>query len=192
MAVENLAHALNNLAAFYEGFTHLRINNQIYIALTITGFYVLQAVPFFGQRTQRLRQHFYGSSLNRQLAHMGAESSAGNANGVTDVHELNQRIVFFTDNILTYIYLDTAGLVLHIHEAGLAMAADSHNTASHSYFSFFFGQLIELSSDVCCTMSEQEAMAEGLPAVLLNLMHLVDAYLHLLVDFSISERSSVF
>ena len=47
---------------------------------------------------------------------MGTESSTGNAYGIADIHQLNQRIVFFADNVLTYIYLNTAGLILHIHE----------------------------------------------------------------------------
>ena len=192
MAVENLAYTSDNLAAFYKGITYFRINNQVNIALTVTGFNVLQSMPFFRQRTQGFGQHFYGICFNRQLAHMGAESSTGNTYSITDIHQLNQRIVFFADNVFTYIYLDTAGLILHIHEAGFAVAADSHNTASHFYFSFFFGQLIELRSNICCTMGVQEAIAERFPAMLLNFMHLVNADLHLLVDFVFGKHCSFF
>ena len=192
MAVENLAYASDNLTAFYKGITHFRINNQVNIALTVTGFNVLQTVPFFRQRTQGFRQHFYGICFNRQLAHMGTESSTGNTYSITDIHQLNQRIVFFADNVFTYIYLDTAGLILHIHEAGFAVAADSHNTACHFNFGFFFGQLIELRSDICRAMSVQEAITERFPAVLLNFMHLVNADLHLLVDFVFGKHCSFF
>ena len=64
---------------------NFRIGDQIQIALPVARLHVFQAVPFFGQRQQDLGEEEQFFDMNTQLAGLGAEQIAGNADDVADI-----------------------------------------------------------------------------------------------------------
>ena len=123
---------------------------------------------------------------------MSAEGNTSNTDGITNIHHLHQGIIFLAQNILAHIQLHASGFILHIHEAGLAMATNSHHTTSHLYFCFCFSQSIKLVLHVGTTMSPLKSVAKGAPAVLFDFMHFINAVLHLLINLHICERCFFF
>ena len=135
-AIQNLANAFNDLAAQNKSAADFRINDQVNITLTITHFYIFQAMPFFRQRPQRFGKQFQSNRFNRQFAHVRTENCSGYTDNIADIHQFDQGIVFFAQGILTYIKLNTACFIHQIDKAGFAMTADSHNAAGQTDNSF--------------------------------------------------------
>ena len=67
------------------------------------------------------------------------------------------------------------------------MATNSHYTTSQLYFCFSFSEGFKLLLYIGTAMSPLKAMTKGTPAVLFNLMHFINAILHLFVDFYLSK-----
>ena len=68
------------------------------------------------------------------------------------------------------------------------MAADSHNTACHAYNGFIGSKFFKILIDITGIIGNFKFMAERFPAVFFDLVHFVNAHLHLFVKFFFAYR----
>src|SRR5207253_625933 len=83
--LEKLAHRLNDSRALDEDVARDGIGDEIEVTLSIFLFGIDQAVEFFGQWPQRLRQQSDRVAFHRQLAGFRLEQRAGRADDVAQV-----------------------------------------------------------------------------------------------------------
>ncbi len=108
---------------FEEDFLDAGIDDQIDVALPVPGLDVPQAVPFFGQGTQGLRQQL------ELVRHDGGLAGPGGEDGAFDAQEvpyLDHLVVDFihvrADAVEADVDLDPAGAVEQVGKARFAMA----------------------------------------------------------------------
>ena len=87
---EEGADALDDARAHDEHLAHLRIGDQIEVALPVARLDVGQSVPLLRQRTQGFPEQADLLHLDGQLVGLGAERAAADAGEVADVHQLEE------------------------------------------------------------------------------------------------------
>ncbi len=117
--IEPLADGTDDARALDEDLARFRRDDQVDIPLAIALFHIRQSVPLVRQRTQRLGQQAQGLGLDRQFPGAGPGQTALDADDVADVPAL-EGVVSLAQRIGLQEQLDAAGLVLDLHEAGLA------------------------------------------------------------------------
>ena len=133
LAVQIAADLAEDAAALDKGLAHLRIDDQIHIALTVAGIGIPQAVEFFRQRQQRLGKQPNMGGMHRDLALLGAEHRPLDAQDITDIPLFEIGVVLFADVVPADIYLQAAGGILQIQKAGLAHHAAAHHAAGDTH-----------------------------------------------------------
>ena len=124
--VADLAHDGGTLL---KRVAHTRIYDQVNVALTIAHIGILQAVPLFGQRIEVLGEQGQLGDSDRDLALLGAENLALDADDVADVELLVALVYVLTDVVALDIELKTAVAVGHVREGCLAHDALRHHAA---------------------------------------------------------------
>ena len=119
----------DDLAALAKHLSHIRVHNQVKIALAIAGFHVGQAMPFFRQRQQRLGQKLNRLGAQRKFICLGAERTPFNANDVTKIELAKKLKALFTDEVFSNINLKTTGAILNLNKRGFAKITLRHNPA---------------------------------------------------------------
>lgn len=102
------AECLNNSAPRFKHFSHVRIDDQIEVALPIADFHVLQPIPLVWQRPQRLGHHQEVIYLDADLAAAGTENAAINSDDVADVQLAELFILGFSNLIHPDVQLNSA------------------------------------------------------------------------------------
>ena len=115
--------------ALVEDVAHIVVDDQVEVALAIPGFGVGQAVEFFGQRTQALRQQLDCADAQRQLARFGDEESALGPDDVADVEFFEPRVFVGADGVARDKELNRPGGVLDDGKRAFAHVADCHDPA---------------------------------------------------------------
>ena len=92
--VQDATHCSNHLSALVEGFLHVGIDNQVYIATTVAQFRIFKGVKHLTILLLRTRERFQTLSQKGQFAHVhrdfscfGAEHIAFHPNEVTQIEE---------------------------------------------------------------------------------------------------------
>ena len=124
----------------------LRIDDQVEVALAVADLGVGEGVERLavlllddGQRTDRLREHGEALAVYRQLAAVGAEGEAFDADEVADVEQfledrvVERRIPFGADVVAADVDLDAARVVLQFEERGAAHDAARHDAAGDAH-----------------------------------------------------------
>ena len=132
LLVEVVAQGLDDLAADYEGVAHLGVDDQVEVALTVAGLDVFEAMPFLRQRPERFCEDLEAGGLDADLAFIGAEDFALDADEVADVQQAEFLVSGFAEHILAQVKLDAPGHVHQMGEAGLTVAADGHDPPGDS------------------------------------------------------------
>ena len=120
---------LDELAAHLKGAADAGVHNQVNIALTVAGLAVGQAVELLRQGQQALGEQRQLGHANGNLAHLGAENLALDADNVADVQLLEGGIGLIAQQIALDENLDVTLLVAQMGKAGLAHDALGHHTA---------------------------------------------------------------
>ena len=120
---------MHDPGALAKGVPHRLVDDQIHIALTVTGFDVFETVVFFRKRPEVLGEQHH--LLDQQGEFVGARTKQRPAhpNDVADIQFLGQRIAVLTDLVLLQIDLELSTSIQEMHENGLAEGADGHDTA---------------------------------------------------------------
>ena len=142
LRIEELTHRRDDPGALDEDLLDLRIDDQVEVALAVADFGVGEGVERLavlllddGQRADRLRQNRKVFAVDRQLARIGAEGEAFDADDVADVEQLledrivERRISFGADVVAADVDLDAARVVLQLEERGAAHDTARHDTA---------------------------------------------------------------
>ncbi len=116
-------------AALAEDLADLGVDNQVEIALAIAGFDVGQAVPLLRQRQQRLGQQLQRFGPQGELAGLGPEGYADDADNVADVELTVESEGCFAELFLGDVYLAATAAVLQLQEGRLAEVAAGHDPA---------------------------------------------------------------
>ena len=123
------ADRLDDLRAALEGLARVVVGDEVEVALAVFLFLVGEAVEFFRQRTQRLRQQADRFGLDGQLALVGLEQGAGDADEIAQVPVLEGVVRFGAGDIVRHVDLDAPAHVLQGGEAGLAHHPLQHHAA---------------------------------------------------------------
>ena len=139
--IEVLAHGGDDLRTLDEGVLHLRIDNEVDIALTVAHFgigesVVHHSVDFLhdGKHAQRLAEQGKFLGMDAELAGLGDEGVALDSHHVTDVEEflphgvVHGLVLARADFVALDVNLDAAGLVLEFSERRCAHYATAHDT----------------------------------------------------------------
>ena len=129
VVVHELADGLDDLRALDKGIAHLGVDDHIEIALAIAGVHVLEAVELLRQGMQALGEQRDLLRVDADLARLGAENDALDANDVAEVEVLELFVGFLADIVAADVDLDLAVAVQHVGEAGLAHHAARHHAA---------------------------------------------------------------
>ena len=159
--VEELAHRGDDLGASDEYVAHLRVHHQVDVALAVADFGVGEGVERLavlglddGQRADRLREHRELAAVHRQLARIGMEREAFDADEVADVeqfleHRVIQRgIAFGADVVAADVDLNAARVVLQFEERSAAHDAARHDAACDADVPVVALGLVEVFGDL--------------------------------------------
>ncbi len=119
-----------------EHLAHFRVGDQVQVALAVAGFHVLQAVPLFGHRKQRLGKELQLLGVDAQLAGAGPEQVALHADDVADIQHLEELEIALADRIFLHVNLQPLAVLLEVREARLAHVANSHHASGHTHAHF--------------------------------------------------------
>ena len=126
------AHALDDFRAHLESVAGLLVDDQIHIALAVTGFGIGEALVLLRQRPQGLGQQHILIHGHIQIALAGFAQGAAHPDDIAQIPMLR-----FLLHFLGGIDLDTAGHVLQ-HLEGFAI---QHQAAGHSHLQVHLLQL---------------------------------------------------
>ena len=127
------------------------VHDEIDVALAIAHVGVLQAVELLRQGRQGLGQKSEFFGVDGDLAGLGLEDKALDADDVADVHLFKSLVGILTDLVAGNIDLDAAVSVLDIAERGLAHDALEHHAAGDG--DILALELVEIISDLGSVVS---------------------------------------
>ncbi len=133
LAVQKAAGGPDNLAPGLKDFSHLRVDNQVKVALPVTQVHIFQAMPLFRQGPQRLGQDNKALSRNGDFTHPGFKDIAVDSDDVAQIQFAEEFVGFFTHIVGTHVNLNSAAGVLDVGKGGLAHAPPGHDPAGNDY-----------------------------------------------------------
>ena len=142
--------------ALDEDLAHLGID-QIDIAHPVSQLHVGEAVEFFRQRQQILREKRQLLYMHAQLAGAGAEQVSLHADVVADVEQLVKLPLLVADRIFLHINLQLLARLLEMGETGLAHQADGNQPPGNGNVDAFGFQLLRR----CWRCTRPESGAPG-------------------------------
>ena len=133
--IEVRAHGGDDLRAAEEGLAHVLVHDEVDVAETVLHIDVLQPVVLFGQRLQRLGEHFKMRQMDAHFARLGQKDGAARADDVADVVVLFIGGIHVLAHVLTGdIELDVAVPIADVREGRLAHDAAAHQPARDGHF----------------------------------------------------------
>ena len=129
----------NNLRALDKGVLDGRIHNEIQITLAIARICVLQAVEFFGQRTQGFGQQLVSPVADGNFSALGTENFSRHFDQIADVEILPGFIALFAQLVDLAENLNAPRAVLQVDKAHFAHAAFAHDAPGHADRLAFIG-----------------------------------------------------
>jgi len=167
--VEKFADQPDDLHPLLEHLARLGIDDQIEIALAVTGLDIGQAVELLRQRPQRLGDHLQGGGLQRQLAGLGLEQPSLDADNVAHIPFFKEIVDLLAQQVAAGIDLEAFAGVLEVKEGRLAELAHRHHPAGHpvavARVVVTFGcEVFALGQDVDDGIRGLEGIAEQLDA----------------------------
>src|SRR5205807_6108194 len=131
----NFAHQRD---PFLKCFQRLLVRNKIDITLSMTRFDILQAVPFFRWRPERLGQHFEFVRFQRRFASLRQKTSAFYPDEIAEIEQIENLHRRRANLFLVEIRLNAAGHVSKIDKVALAHVAMRRDSASRAQRIAFF------------------------------------------------------
>ena len=124
----------DNLGALHEGLAHLRVHDEINVALTVALVGVGEAVELLRERLHALCEQGKLFRVNRNLTCLGLKDLAADTDDVADVVLLKEGICLFADRIARHINLNVAAQIANRTERRLAHDALTHHAAGDRDF----------------------------------------------------------
>ena len=127
--VEEVADVAHQPVAPQEDLLHLRIGDEVQVALAVARLHVLQAVPLLGHGAQGLGERREALGGEGQLAGLGAEERPLGGVEVAEIGELEELEGLVPEDVLLHVDLQLAGAVAQLDEGGLAEAVAGDDAA---------------------------------------------------------------
>lgn len=129
LAHHEFADEIDDAGPLDEHLAHFGVHDEVHVALAIARLHVREAVELLGKRLERLGQEPDECGVEGELAGLGPERGAADADDVADIEgfERIERIV--AHRILAYVDLHPALPVLDLDERGLAEGAARDDAA---------------------------------------------------------------
>lgn len=185
LAVEVAADGGDDLGAHDEGVLHVGIHDEVDVALAITELGVGESVEFLWQWAHGFAEVVVFVDFDGELAAIGDEDDAGDADDVADVGFFEEPVRFFADDVLTAVDLDVAGNIGDVGEACFALAAFCHDAAGDLDFFAAFDEGVFLGDDLVDVVGDVKTMAEWIDAAFAQGVHLFQAYVHDLLEAAV-------
>ena len=87
-SIEKPPQLADDLRAPQENSSRAVVGDQVQIALPVPDLHVGEAMPFFGQRQQRLAQQGQFSDPDGEFAGLGSKQMPGNAHEIAQIDQL--------------------------------------------------------------------------------------------------------
>ncbi len=133
LGFQEIADGAHQPAAALEDRADFFIHHQVEVALAVADFDVGEAVPFFRQRQQRLGEELQVLRVHGELAGLGAEQIALDADQVAQVEELVKLEVAFADGVQSHVDLQALATSGQVGKTCLAVRANGHDTARNAH-----------------------------------------------------------
>src|SRR6185369_12469253 len=127
----------NDFTAFEKDLFHLVVGHQVEVSLAVTDFGVFESVPLGRWRAQRLGKNNERHQLDRDLAGLGGEHGAADADEIAKIEVFEDLELIVAENILLRVNLDASGLISNVNKLALAHLAVSCNAARECDFLSF-------------------------------------------------------
>ena len=114
---------------FAENIARMLVGDEVEVALAVPRLDVLQSVPLFRQRVQRLAQDDETRGLDRRLAGFRREALALDSDEIADIQLVVERRAGFPDRFVLQIDLHAPTMVAHVEKMALAHVAARGDTA---------------------------------------------------------------
>ena len=134
-----------------RGVTHRKdpsgivVDDEVDVALPIPGVDVGKALPFVGQRSQRLRQELEVLELHGQLALLRRHHRTDDTDPVTAIQVVERGERFVADGALRHEQLDVTGRVAKVSESEAALLALEQETTGYLYPGLGLGARFEMT-----------------------------------------------
>jgi hypothetical protein len=165
--IEERAQRLHHPRAQEEDLAHLRVDDEIDVALPVARLHVLEPVPLLRQRAQRLREHGERLHRHRELARARAEHLARDPDEVAEIEAREQRVVV-AELVRARVELDAARAVHQMRERRLAVIALGHQATRQRHGArrrqLLVGGLVEPLRELLRPVRDGIARPEGLDA----------------------------
>lgn len=130
LAVEELAHHARDPRPEQEALARILVHDEVEVTPAIARLHIAQAVPFFGQRPERLAEKRVVGHVDGQLSGLRADEFAAHADEVADIEVLDEPLVLFlADFLFGERNLDFAADVLYVREGQFAYDAYEEESA---------------------------------------------------------------
>src|SRR5690606_9669367 len=132
--LQKTADMRDDARARHEALARLLVDDEVEVALTVNLLGITEAVPLFGQRAQGLGDEGERLDAHGDLAGLGLEERAGDADEVAEVELLfENEVAFLAEHVLAEVELDDALLVLDFDERAAALHAEGHEAAGDGH-----------------------------------------------------------
>ncbi len=139
------ADGRDDLEALLEGLLDLGIHHQVDVTLTITRFFVGQAVELLGQRADGLRKQLEGRDGHGELTALRAHHRALDADPVAHIQVFDLGVHIFAERVDAAEQLDVARRVAQAEEGDLALHALGHDAAGNLHGVLGGGAIFQVS-----------------------------------------------
>ena len=116
-------HLAQNRDPLRENFARALVRHQVEITLAITRFDIRQAMPFFRQRPQGLRQHFEPVHFQSLLAGLGEETTSFHPDEIAEIEQPENLHRLRPEFLCLHVNLDSPRRVAQIEKVTLAHVA---------------------------------------------------------------------
>ena len=151
--IQELAHLIVDARTNHKGIPHFRVHDQIEIALAIAHIGVLQPVPLFRQRMQRLGEQRDLRGFHGDFARMGAEHLARHAQHIANIVVLERGVGFLAHDIALYVNLNLPIAIQKMRKARLAHHAARHHAPRDGHGHALLRKRVESRQDLLGAVS---------------------------------------
>jgi hypothetical protein len=129
--VEPRADGLDHPGAKLEQLPRLRVRHQVELSAPVAGLDILEAVVLVGRRAHRLGEQGPALYPQRELALLGLERHALDADDVPEVEPHELIVLGVSQHVGAGVELDLSGAVAEVEEGRLAMTAPRGQPPGH-------------------------------------------------------------
>ncbi|OPZ60342.1 MAG: hypothetical protein BWY86_01024 [Candidatus Aminicenantes bacterium ADurb.Bin508] len=118
--VKKFSDSPDDLEPLLEDHSSLRVHDQVEVALSVPGLFVLETVELFGHREKALGEESKVLNENRKLSGLGSEEGPFDADDVSCIEALEGRVLLWTDGVFLDVDLESLLPVGEVKEGGAA------------------------------------------------------------------------